>query len=189
MSLTVIFIAISRSVCYMNWMKPYVKGPYRTRPPLERFWEKIKRGSPDSCWEWQWNTGNHGYGQFHYKRTPHLSHRMAYEFTYGEIPSGAYVLHTCDNRRCCNPNHLYLGSQLDNGEDASLRQRYPYRKGEKNQKSKLTNAQVLEIIRATGERGSLVKLARKFKVSVTTLYSIRTEPRRWAHLKQDHVIA
>jgi hypothetical protein len=74
----------------------------------ERFWEKVYK-SNDGCWDW---TAYHhkGWGYFNINKTPHLAHRVAYELTYGEIPEGAKVLHTCNNDLCVRPDHLYLQS-------------------------------------------------------------------------------
>jgi hypothetical protein len=58
----------------------------------------------------------------------YLAHRAAYVLANGEIPSGKFVLHKCDNPKCCNPNHLFLGTQSDNAKDM-------WRKGRSNIKS------------------------------------------------------
>lgn len=84
------------------------------------FWERVLVGSADDCWLWQGSVRNNGYGQLQRRaicKIPLKAHRVAWELTNGSIPDGVYVLHRCDNRRCCNPSHLFLGTGLDNIND------------------------------------------------------------------------
>lgn len=84
--------------------------------PEERFWAKVEKG-PD-CWEWK-AFRNKGYGKFTYNGRMYLAHRLSWILTNGPIPDGLGVLHSCDNPPCVNPDHLFLGTQLDNMRDAS----------------------------------------------------------------------
>ena len=81
------------------------------------FWSKVDRSDPDGCWEWQQSTASHGYGQTWDGITVRLAHRAAWELTRGRIPDGMTIDHLCRNRRCCNPAHLRL---LTNVENAAL---------------------------------------------------------------------
>jgi hypothetical protein len=83
----------------------------------ERFWTKVERGLPDRCWEWRAGRDNHNYGNFSVHSVMHHAHRIAYELTYGPIPDGCMVLHSCDNPPCCNPAHLRTGTHVDNMRD------------------------------------------------------------------------
>lgn len=73
--------------------------------------------STDTCWEWPKSTGSHGYGQLMIDKIPHTSHTLSYRFHTGEIPAGMVVMHSCDNRKCINPQHLLLGTHEDNIRD------------------------------------------------------------------------
>ncbi len=93
----------------------------------ERFWVKVNRRGSDDCWLWTAGSSRHGYGVF--RRTKErdgmdLAHRVSWTIANGEIPDGMSVLHHCDVKRCCNPAHLFLGTQADNMADMSSKGRH-----------------------------------------------------------------
>lgn len=81
------------------------------------FWLKRCKKKPSECWEWPSLINDHGYGIlfFHYRR--YRAHRISWRIAKGSIPVGKFVLHRCDNRRCINPRHLWLGNHQDNMDD------------------------------------------------------------------------
>lgn len=128
---------------------------------------------------------NHdGYGKLCRGNRVHFAHRYTYQGLYGEIPCGMKVLHRCDNPPCCNPHHLFLGTQLDNIRDmiGKGRARRPDQrgregmKGEANPKAKLTNRQVVWIRQKySSKRGSPYgssRLAERFGVSRGTILAV-----------------
>lgn len=107
----------------------YARGhrPANRTEPLVRFLAKLDRSG--ECWEWRGGCNPAGYGQFgrggeHGGMT--LAHRWAYAHFIGPIPSEQNVLHRCDNPPCCNPDHLFLGTQAENMEDCQTKGRLAY---------------------------------------------------------------
>ncbi len=74
----------------------------------ERFWSKVDIKGEDECWEWKACCFPEGYGKFQFRKNAVVSHRVAWILSYGEIPEGMNVLHTCDNRKCCNKKNIYF---------------------------------------------------------------------------------
>lgn len=134
-------------------------------PIEERFWSKVDRsGGPDACWLWTGSFFDSGYGQFaQTAKINRRAHRVAYELAIGPIPDGLNVLHSCDNRPCCNPSHLFIGTQLDNMADMTAKGRQGMRghfaperrpRGERHHNSRLTLADVraIRLAYASGHR-------------------------------------
>lgn len=116
-----------------------------------RFLAKIAVDPVTNCWNWTAST-QRGYGQIKIPRTRRQigAHRLSYQRNVGAIPKGMMVLHHCDNRVCCNPHHLFLGTAKDNATDMANKGRHLY--GERNTQHKLIEADVNRIfdLRAAG---------------------------------------
>ena len=81
---------------------------------IDSFWKFVDVKSENECWVWKGNRFSTGYGRCSFGR----AHRVAWELIHGVIPEGMFVLHSCDNKPCCNPKHLFLGTRKDNAQDA-----------------------------------------------------------------------
>lgn len=91
-------------------------------PPEERFWRFVEK--TDSCWLWTGTRINKGYGHFNAgKEKKILAHRFSYIMHKAPIPEGMFILHSCDNPPCVNPEHLRVGTKIENSNDMIIRGR------------------------------------------------------------------
>jgi len=88
---------------------------------IKRFWGKVDKNK--ECWEWIGPCNPGGYGNFGLGGKTVSAHRVAWRIARGEIPDQLWVLHRCDNRRCVNPDHLFLGTRTDNVRDMGAKGR------------------------------------------------------------------
>lgn len=133
-----------------------VRGQYVYELP-ERLNRLADVRGPADCWNWRSATRN-GYGRLMIgsraagTRRSVSAHRLAYEIHFGEIPSGLEVCHRCDNRRCINPAHLFVGTKQDNVDDREAKGRNKIMRGENNGNAKLDQAKIARMreLRASG---------------------------------------
>lgn len=159
-----------------------------------RFWSKVEKTA--GCWFWGGARLKAGYGVFQIGRKACKAHRVVYELTYGPIPPGLCVCHSCDNPSCVRPDHLWLGTHQDNATDRQTKGRggcgrgdrhgsrtHPdrfsilykpgSRKGENNGRAVL-NWQLVKELRAKHESGqsTIAALSREYRIGYTTAHHI-----------------
>ena len=148
--------------------------------PLEiRFWKYVEK--TPGCWNWTGAVEAGGYGQIRAGGTKR-AHRISWLLHHGKLPAELDVLHTCDNPRCVRPEHLYLGTQLENMRDRKNRGRRPDTSGERNPRAKLTADNVRAIREEFGrtayKRGRMA-IATKYGISYTMVQLI-VKRRSWS---------
>lgn len=184
--------ATRKSMCRLHYNRVRMNGSVncsdqRKLPHEVRFWLSVNKQGPihptlgDRCWVWTAN-GESKYGAISVDGTIQYVHRYSYQLHVGAIENGMEVCHTCDNTRCVNPAHLFLGTNLDNVNDKVSKGRQV--KGEDCNLSVLTEKQVLEIRRRSRSWHPIdgrKPLAIEFGVEPSTIWKIVTR-RTWKHL-------
>jgi hypothetical protein len=144
---------------------------------LERLKRYIKINDKTNCWEW---TGvinkNSGYGHITYNKKIWKTHRLTYFLLKKDFDPELCVLHKCDNKTCCNPDHLEQGTHKMNSQQMAERNRSL--KGEKSPQAKLTEKQVIEI---RNNSSTYKKIAEKYNVSDSLIWAIKNN-RAWKHI-------
>ena len=139
----------------------------------ESFWARVLKGRRSECWGWQGAQNSTGYGSVAWHGQRYTAHRVA-AWLSGLVdtpsaPSGSrektHVLHKCDNRICCNPNHFFLGNYKDNQKDAYVKGRREQPKGEAHVNAKLTNVQAKAIRKSYSNGMTQMQLATIYGVS------------------------
>jgi hypothetical protein len=151
-----------------------------SHPAEDRFWRQVDKCSDDECWNWTGTlVGNDGRGRIRVNGKAVYAYRFSYELHIGIIPEGLQVLHKCDNPKCVNPHHLFVGTISDNMKDA-YRKKRKSNFGEKNPNSKLTENEVREIRKRYRKDGGAA-LAKEFGLERTVPYQI-FHRKRWGHI-------
>lgn len=155
---------------------------------IEKFYEKLPNILNDnSCWEWKGKLDKGGYGYLSHKGYPYKAHRLSYEIYYAEPLGELHCLHSCDNRKCVNPLHLFSGTNLDNVRDKVQKGRCytGNQKGENNGASKLSDNQVVEV-RNLYKSGNYttIKLGEMYNVTRSTISYI-VNNKTYTHLLEN----
>jgi hypothetical protein len=166
------------------------------------FWKHVEVGSVKKCWHWSLSLNESGYGRVTYRRRSWKAHQLAWVLTFGSR-RGFFVLHKCDNPRCCNPHHLFLGTNKTNMQDSALKGRHPRNaggylpsgdqhhsklrpevvaRGERNGAAVLNARRVREIRRLRKNGATLRALATQFGVVKGTINFI-VKRRTWKHVE------
>lgn len=143
----------------------------------DTFLEKITNHNSLDCWEWVGSRNTFGYGTVRWEGCTVTAHRLA-AYLFGMVDSPAapknrkgsgFVLHKCDNPRCCNPNHLTIGTYSKNQSEAYERKRKEQPKGQLHANSKLTNEQASNIRERYKYGYTQTTLAKEYGVSQTAI--------------------
>lgn len=131
------------------------------------------------CWEWEKHITKSGYGTISINGKSTRAHRASYEAFVGKIPDGLVVCHKCDNPRCCNPDHLFVGTFLDNTIDHLLKGRKPV--GAKTGRAILSEGDALKIIELFATGMTIKQVAEVTGFNYSTVQHVRNGD-TWSHI-------
>lgn len=139
----------------------------------DRFWSYVNKKSDIECWEWFGSISKYGYGEIKIGQKVIKAHRLSWNIHKGNIPDGLLICHKCDNKKCVNPSHLFLGTYMDNNRDRDNKDRAIHQSGENHGRAKLTQNDVdtIRTLRAENHL-SQYELARMFLVTRPTIKKI-----------------
>lgn len=145
-----------------------------------RFWTRVTLG--DGCWLWHGAHQPDGRGAIGYKGELTTAPRISWLLHFGEIPNGLHVLHKCDVPACVRPEHLFLGTNLDNIKDAQAKGRLKgVGRGTRGEKSPSAKLRESDIIKIRAETGTLKSIGELYGVSLAAIHKIRKR-KSWAHI-------
>lgn len=145
----------------------------------DRFWDKVDKTTVDACWPWRGGRDKDGYGYFRVGGGNRRAHRVAYVVSHGSLEPALDVCHACDNPRCVNPRHLWVGTNQDNSDDMVRKGRSLC--GIANPKVRLSERKVQEVVRLA-DLGLLQKeIAQRIGCNQRTVSTILTG-RQWARV-------
>lgn len=163
---------------------------------MKRFWDKVNIKNETECWDWTAYISNSGYGLFWLNNKMISSHRVAYALSINNLDflnsnvdyhlnnnNFDCVLHKCDNKICCNPNHLFIGNNKDNINDKVNKNRQQHMIGSLNGYAKLTEDDIIKIRKSYVPRknGGLKSIADMYNISITNVHDIITR-KIWKHI-------
>lgn len=149
----------------------------------DRFWAKVSL--MPGCWPWTACLTGPGYGAFWTGKKVVGAHRFSWMMSRGAIPDGLEVCHECDNRRCVNPSHLFLGTRADNMRDCARKGRTARGnglRGEAHPNAKLTTAIVVQIREMRGLGFTRAQVCEELGVKMHDVDNVTSGP-GWSHIK------
>lgn len=166
----------------LKWGMMGAISKWSKQPPFEiRWWDRVDKRGAEECWPWKKTLSNSGYGKTKIRGKHTGAHRVAYELSNGPIPKGLQVCHHCDNKLCCNPKHLFLGTPKDNAQDKVNKGRQARKIGELHHMHILKEPDV-KLIRELVVKGApQTVLANLFGVCPATINSLVAR-RSWPHV-------
>ena len=181
------FINLKRNTygTFLNGEKIILSDKEKSEYDYLRFWSKVNvTANDDLCWEWQAYLNKNGYGAFGINGKSYLSNRVAFEYSNGYLDKDICVLHKCDNRKCCNPKHLFLGTRVDNNNDKVRKGRAQRLFGDINPNSKVTEKDILPIKELINSGLTYTEVGRRYNISKVQARNIY-KGRSWRHLNMD----
>lgn len=152
----------------------------------ERYWSKVVKG-PD-CWLWTGSMSSKGYGRISAERRHVTASRVAYSLEYGAFDERLHVLHRCDNPSCVRPDHLFLGTQVDNMADMNSKNRHGrsgagenVRKGKSHPFAKIDESCAKQIRERHKSGITMKELASSFGLNVPSIWRI-IHRKTWKHV-------
>lgn len=169
--------AVGRDLCRAHyqqmWKQGLFTGGYLKRFTLkERLLQKVEK-SPNGCWLFDGNKNWNGYGLIWHDGKAIRAHRASYMAFVGPLDANAVVCHSCDIPACVNPEHLFVGTRLENNRDAKKKKRNAF--GERNGHCKIPDREI-PLIRASSE--TQTSLARRYGVDPSTISQIKSFKKR-----------
>lgn len=153
---------------------------------ITRFWANVDKRGPDECWPWLGSFWPKGYGRMKPQGSRYYrgATKISYELHKGPITSGLLVCHSCDNPPCVNPQHLWVGTNLENQADAKAKGRLRTPRsgaGADNPRSLITEAQAREIVARLLNGETNRSIAADYPIS-EGMVSLIKRRKAWTHL-------
>jgi hypothetical protein len=147
-------------------------------------WSRVGIGADNNCWPWLGSINRWGYGDCVWNGRRSNASRAAYEASNGPLPAGLVVCHQCDNPACCNPSHLWAGTQAENLADCRAKGRQVYRTGAAHHRptAKMTEDMVKDARRMYADGVSQTEIARRWGLHSSSI-SRAVRGKKWAHVK------
>jgi len=133
----------------------------------------------NGCWEWQLGISKVGYGKIKINGKTGLAHRVSYQSFVGDIPNNLQVCHHCDNRKCVNPNHLFLGTAKENKQDAMRKGRIPF--GSNHGRAIIAENDIATIKERRRQGETYKAIGDSYGISLHAIWSI-VKGRNWRHV-------
>ncbi len=146
---------------------------------IQAFWKKVNILSSTECWNFNGRHYPNGYGNVNIDGKNFTSHRFTWMISRGAIESGKEVCHRCDNRSCCNPDHLFIGTHKENMRDMIGKGRG--RQGFNQREKRLKRSEVIQIRIMASSGHSLAEIAKHFKITISNASYIVTR-KTWQNI-------
>lgn len=165
-------------------------SPSLSQEQINHYWDGVSKLGPDECWNWDRGLNGKGpitcYGVIWFDGKKHKTHRLSMLLSRGPFDENLMVCHKCDNPRCCNPNHLFIGTAKDNSQDCKSKGRMNRELGSQRYNAKLTEEAVAEIKAQAPFRkyGWGRAMAKKYGVAPTAINNI-VRGRRWRQIGEN----